>query len=74
MHNTPTRMKPYEAQQKRKHFITCTQIKHDIIHMMYITKACLQTIPVNSLNKQGKTFKHVSVVYNYAQYGLQTWV
>lgn len=42
--------------------------------MMYTyTKAYLKTMIANSLNKQGETFIHVSVVYNYAQYGIPTW-
>lgn len=38
------------------------------------TKAYLKTMIANSLNKQGETFIHVSVVYNYAQYGIPTLV
>lgn len=38
------------------------------------TKAYLKTMIANSLNKQGETCIHVSVVYNYAQYGIPTLI
>lgn len=65
-------MKPYEAQKKISFYLIDKTQFIRVIHMMYIHKS-LQTIPANSLNKQGKNF-HTCICSIYAQYGLQPWL